>query len=111
MQDASALADSSLDELFGIVFGILMDNRNIDAGMDYLLANRWISEFRKGNLNKFGSLAVATGGMSVNYSVEEDLDGAEALNVADGETLGTEIETTIESEDGLCSATVLTVDP
>ena len=46
--EASAKADEALDEVWGIIFEILTDARNLYLGMPKgTLSNRWLDSFQK----------------------------------------------------------------
>jgi hypothetical protein len=80
-QNASKLAGASLNELYGYVFNVIMDQRNIDLGMDRPVGSRWIQSFRVDPVMPRGGLAIATGSAELTCSIDEQVQGFEALNV------------------------------
>jgi len=76
-QVASAIADESLDELFDIVYQILMDARNADMGLsEGLIANRWIGELQKDDPVSRGELVTLTGSATLTMRGAEQVLGA-----------------------------------
>jgi hypothetical protein len=75
-QEASYLADQSIDELYGIVWDILMDARNYDLGFPKgYVTNRWIPQFTKDDPLNRGWLVTLTGAAELNVRVIEDSPG------------------------------------
>lgn len=75
-QEASSLADDSMDELYDIVYQIIMDARHIDLGLDKgIVSNRWISEMVKGQPIPRGESVVLTGSMFLTCNTVEIVDG------------------------------------
>ena len=83
IQEASAGADASLDELYDIVFNVLMDAEEIDFNLPFPLANRWIGNLDKHEPMERGSLFVITGAMQLTCSVTEYVTGNVGVDVAD----------------------------
>lgn len=83
-QEAVNLADKSLDELFNVVYQILMDARNIDFQLDRVVANRWGDNFQKNQPISRGELVVLTGTMQLTASIEEELLGDTPQPAIDG---------------------------
>lgn len=81
IQDAAALADAALDSLFSIIYGVLMDNRNLDVGLSVTVADRWIGGFTKNGVHPRGQLVTCTGNLDYTCTYFEELTGAERLNV------------------------------
>lgn len=75
LKEASEEADKSIDELWEIVYQILMDARNIFLGDDPEVANRWIPRFRKDDTLDDGELVVITGNASLTCSIDEQVTG------------------------------------
>jgi hypothetical protein len=75
LKEASQEADESIDELWEIVYQILMDARNIDLGSSFNVANRWIQNFRKDDTLDDGELVVITGLASLTCSIDEQVTG------------------------------------
>lgn len=73
---ASELADNSIDELFEIVYQILMDARNIDIGFDKgVVANRWVSRMQKNESVPLGEYLILTGSIDFQLRTSEVLKG------------------------------------
>lgn len=73
---ASELADNSIDELFEIVYQILMDARNIDLGFGKgIVANRWVSRIQKNEPVPFGEYLVLTGSIDFQLRTSEEILG------------------------------------
>jgi hypothetical protein len=74
-QTASSKADESMDELFDIIYQILMDARNVDIGTTgppFTVSNRWIGGMRKDNTIPQGEYVILTGNIEFTcQSVEE----------------------------------------
>lgn len=76
MEEASFLADASLDELFDIVYQILMDPRNYDFGQPKgKVANRWVDQLQKDDPVPQGELVVITGSALLTMRASEDIVG------------------------------------
>jgi len=84
MQKASSLADDSIDELFSIVYNVLMDNAELDLGPGIVAASRWIGGFNKDAPHPRGDLVTMVGSASLTCTYFEEITGEGALNV-DGE--------------------------
>lgn len=80
-QSAEFLANRSLDELFGVVFEILMSASNIDVGSDFKIANRWITEFSKADFLRRGKYVFVTGMVSFMCRIDEDAPGDDYIGV------------------------------
>jgi hypothetical protein len=75
-QEASDLANASLDELIDIVFNILMDGRNLDLGLETgYVANRWIKNVTKQGPLPRGEYVVISGSMDLTCGVAEEILG------------------------------------
>ena len=73
---AADLADESMDELFEIVFQILMSGVNLDMGLEKgILTDRWISNFNKDNPLPQGEFIVLTGSCALTMRTGEELAG------------------------------------
>lgn len=85
LQEAAYLADKSMDELFRIVYQILMDARNYDIGLPIgTVANRWVDEMTKDAPIPNGELVVLTGAIQFFCSTSEDVDGEKCVTVSGG---------------------------
>lgn len=75
--DADALADASMDELFDIVYQILMDARNIDIGFDKPLpvSNRWVESFQKADPLPDGQYVTLEGTIQFTCRAQEAVTG------------------------------------
>lgn len=74
-RSASQLADDSMDELFEIIDQIIMDARNIDLGLDFKIASRWIGRMDKDSPLPNGEYVVLTGIMQLTCSIDEQVLG------------------------------------
>jgi len=85
-QTASALAENSLDELYGIVAGVLMDlsNRFLLLDDERIVIDGWVGNFKKLNLQDrsrqgiselYGDLVVLMAEMEYSCKTFEDLTG------------------------------------
>ena len=79
-QEASALADESLDELLDILYQTLMHGENLTLGLaENTVSNRWISGMTKDNPVPRGELVVMSGAIMLSCRVCEELLGAEGV--------------------------------
>ena len=70
--ESSDLADVAWDELFRIVYQILMNATNIDLGLDKgEVADRWVNQVKKDEPITDGEFAVITGSMVLTCSSKE----------------------------------------
>lgn len=77
-KSSSELADISMDELFEIIYQILMDGRNVDLceeGPPYKVANRWVEGFRKENPVPQGEYVELTGSIAFSCQLVEEVPG------------------------------------
>jgi hypothetical protein len=77
-KSSSKLADDSLDELFEIVYQILMDGRNIDVGSEgppFVVSDRWIEGFSKDNPVPQGEFVELTGSVRFSCQLVEQVPG------------------------------------
>ena len=74
-QEAAKLADDSLDELFEIVYQVLMNAENVDLGLAFPVYNRWANNFQKSDPILRGDLVVLTASIMLDCSIDERLDG------------------------------------
>lgn len=69
-------ADESLDELWDIVYQVLMDARNIDMGLSTgAIADRWLDGFKKDAPLAEGQFAVLTGSAILTMRMAEQIEG------------------------------------
>lgn len=74
--EGTAEADNLLDELYDLVFNILMDANNVDMGMGKgNIADRWIADWHKDEPLDSGSLVVLTATTSLTLRTEEEITG------------------------------------
>jgi len=74
--EASGLADESLDELADIIFSVLMDARNIDYGLPVgSVSNRWIDRISKDNPEPRGEYVILTGSLRLTCRAVENIAG------------------------------------
>lgn len=96
-QSASERADCSLDELFEIIYQILMDARNLDVGMPPgQVSSRWVQRMEKDDIEDRGELVVLTGSMDFTLNTEEQILGD--TGGVDG-TLGYGVTLDIDGDD------------
>jgi len=74
-KNAAYLADKSLNELADHVYQILMDARNIDLQLPFVVANRWIESIQKDAPLERGSLVVLTGLIPFTCTLDEQVEG------------------------------------
>ena len=90
IKTAAELADNSVDEVIEYVYQILMDTRNIDAGLPVgTVTNRWIDRIQKDTVLESGALVVKTANMKYTCRLQEDVSG----------DIGNEPETVIINSD------------
>jgi len=94
-KEADELADTSWDEFFRIVWQILMDARNIDFGLPYEVANRWVSTGQKDKISSTGSMIVVTGVIRLELRVSEQVLG----DAGDTPLEGFDIDMGIDDQD------------
>lgn len=76
VKHAEQAANESWDELYEIVFGIIMDARNVDLDMPVgEIADRWIAQLKKDEPLKFGSLVMITGIAQLEVRMDEPILG------------------------------------
>jgi hypothetical protein len=76
LQEASALADISMDELMDIVYQILMAANNYDFGLSKgLISNRWITQMTKDSPLPKGEYVILTGQMIFTCRASEAITG------------------------------------
>ncbi|MCP4745037.1 MAG: hypothetical protein GY874_02695 [Desulfobacteraceae bacterium] len=86
--NASSLADNALDELIDIIYGIVMDARNVDLGLAKgILSERRINQVQKDDPLPRGEYVVLTGAMNLSCRCVEQPCGetpgtGEHFNVA-----------------------------
>ena len=102
---AGNLADDSLDELFDIVYQVIMDARNIELGLDSgIVSNRWITDFQKDSPLPRGELLVLTGSCNLTCKTNEIITGQEAVDA-------TAISTDFSIDGNLGDSAGVIVDP
>ena len=73
VEPAAEKADTSMDELFDIVYTTIMDGDNLDLGNQYQVANRWIDSFEKTDVIPRGEYAVIGGTADLTFRVNEEV--------------------------------------
>jgi len=90
LQESSAIADESLDELVEIVYQVLMHGLNLDLGLSKgTVANKWLTDINKDRPIERGELMILTGSMRLTVRTTEQVEG-------DIGTAGTIFDTTID---------------
>jgi hypothetical protein len=90
LQNASKLADDSIDELYELVWQILMDARNYDLGLAKgRVSNRWVSQLAKDNPLPRGEYVLLSGSMDLSCRVSED-------NVGETPVVGGQFDITLD---------------
>lgn len=77
-KSSAKLADDSMDELFDIVYQILMDARNVDlggTGPPYKVSDRWVSGFRKESPVPQGEFVELTASVFFDCNLVEEVEG------------------------------------
>lgn len=76
LQESAAVADRLLDGIFGIVYQILMDARNMDLGLTVgIVKNRWLDSLQKDQPIPQGELVVLTGSARYSCRTQEPVPG------------------------------------
>ena len=76
IQESAQLADQSIDELFEIVYQILMDANNIDMQLPIgMVASRWIDSIQKNEPRSRGDLVELTGSANLTLRTSEQIPG------------------------------------
>lgn len=77
MTEAAYNADILLDELYELVYQILMDGRNFDLNLPVgTMSNRWVGSLQKDDPNPRGDLVVLTGTLTYTCNTVESPAGA-----------------------------------
>ncbi len=101
---ASKQAHLSLNELFRIIYLILMDGNNIDLGLPTgTISDRWIANFTKNAPATQGELFLLTGTFTYNCKAYEDFTGATPVP-------SISIDTVIDIEDDDVEKTGVEID-
>lgn len=112
MRPAGHLADESLDELFDIIYQVVMDARNQDLGLDpgMAIASRWVDRMSKDSPIPAGDRCVLTGIIRLTLSIDEQLGGLEPVLATDG--IDTDIihKDEFEAQMGVINAFTFLVD-
>lgn len=83
--EASAEADTAMDELFEIIYQVLMDPRNADLGLPVgTVASRWVDQMIKDDPQPEGSLVVLTGKVVFTCSTSEEVTGEVGVTITGG---------------------------
>jgi len=74
--EATYEADTSLNELAGIVYQVLMDGLNYDMGQSKgSVSSRWVPSISKDTPTTRGALVVLTGSLELNLRITEAITG------------------------------------
>lgn len=85
MRESAFVADDLMDDLFEIVYQILMDARNIDLGLsEGTVTDRWVTELKKDDPLPQGTLLVLTGVATFTCSTTEDIIGDTPVAMTEG---------------------------
>lgn len=102
MKESDLAADESLDELFELVYQILMDARNVDFGLEIgTVGSRWVSALNKDEPIERGNYSILTGSCLLTCKTSEAVPGiigVEAGNITDTTV---EVETDIPGRAGV----------
>jgi hypothetical protein len=101
MRPAGRLADDSLDELFDIVYQVLMDAENLDLSLDFEIANRWIERITKDSPIPAGEYCVLTGIIQLTCSIDEQVSGIEPVVATDGIHMDLLVNDELQSQAGV----------
>jgi len=110
--EAAKLADDSLDELFDVVFQVIMDarQRDLDLGIGGV-ADIYISDFQKDEPDVSGRLVTITAAFIVAVSMEEIVSGETSIaqdQLVSGGSINTFDIETEEAEDETSETQILT---
>lgn len=91
-QNSSQEADRLLDELWAIVYQILMDANNVNMGLlppddqpsAQMVANRWVDGFQKDDPIEQGGAMILTGKALLTARVAEAIIGVEGVTATEG---------------------------
>jgi len=75
-ESASKRVNDSMDELFDLVYQVLMSGPNIDLGLGFRIGSRWVPDFEKGDVYNRGEHAVLTGMLRVSCQIDESVPSA-----------------------------------
>jgi hypothetical protein len=96
VKTAEQSANESWDELYNIVFGVIMDARNVDLGMSVGdIADRWIAQSKKDEPLRVGGLVMITGIAQLEVRIDEPILGE--TGTASGKIYDTTID--VENDD------------
>ena len=101
-QNTSSEADRQMDELFALVFQILMSGKNLDMGLPpYTFANRWVSSFQKSDPMEQGQYAILTAAAMLTGRVVEIVPGDEGKEATEGVSATLNINQDPEQKSGI----------
>jgi len=98
LQVATKIADDSIDELWELVYQILMDALEVGLGLldedgkENVVQNRWVGEFRKDTAQPKGELVILTASAKYTCRTDEEITG-------DTVTSGEVMDTTLNQDD------------
>lgn len=97
LTEAKELADESVDECWRLVWQTLMNAEQTEFGLDEgTIASRWVEDFQKGPVNRYGDVVVATGRGMLTFKVSEDTSGVTPVA---GEEYNLDLEVTHDEEE------------
>lgn len=80
--DANLLVNQSIDQLYELVFQIVLDNRNRNMGLS-TVSNLWLEGFKKGAPAPTGAFVFNSAKVTVRCTVSEHVVGVDPLAAAD----------------------------
>jgi len=102
MKEADLLADESMDELFELVYNILMDARNETFDLKKgQLASRWVSDLTKDDPISRGNYTILTGNCLLTCTASEQVEGYKGVEVDPNIDVTLELETDIPGKAGV----------
>lgn len=105
VKHAEQAANESWDELYEIIFGIIMDARNVDLGMPVGdISDRWIAQSKKDEPLRIGGLVMITGIAQLEVRIDEPILGET------GTESGQSYDTTIDVDNDDNERTGVSID-
>lgn len=88
MAEATEIIETSYNELFALIYQILMDNENKFLGLTTpRIGSRWVEETEKNEPTDRGGYTVITGDMLYSCNVDEPLTGATPTAATPGQAI------------------------
>ena len=102
MMESDQLADDSLDELFDVVYQILMDARNIDFDLEKgSVGSRWLSALNKDEPIERGNYSLLTGSCLLTCNTSESVHGIRGVEAGSIIDANVELETDVPGKAGV----------